>query len=64
MLHELERSRDHCVLKVAGGVKSRDLAGKVLTDAEAFGLPPHRFVQTDESGRYSAHGPLTRSFGS
>jgi hypothetical protein len=63
MLHELEGPLDHCVLKVPGGIKSRNLAGKVLTDAKVFGLPPHRFAQTDESGRDSADRPLTRLFG-
>jgi hypothetical protein len=58
VLHELEGSLDHCVLKVAGRVENRNLAGEVLTDAKMFGLPPHELTRPDEAG---CHSVLARS---
>jgi hypothetical protein len=63
VLHELEDSLDHCVLKVAGRIESRNLAGEVLTDAKVFGPPPHELTRPDEAGGDSVYGSLTRPLG-
>jgi len=54
VLHELEGSLDHCVLKVAGRVESRNLAGEVLTDAKVFGPSPHELTWSDEAAAFTS----------
>jgi hypothetical protein len=60
MLHELESTLDHCVLKIVRRIESRNLAGKVLTHAKVFGSPPHKFVWTHESRPNPVDRLLTR----
>jgi hypothetical protein len=63
VLHELEGSFDHCVLKVAGRIVGRNLAGEVLTDTKVFGPPPNELSRPDEARCDSIYGSLTRPLG-
>jgi hypothetical protein len=60
VLHGLESSFDHCVLKVSGRIVSCNLAGEVLTHAKVFGSPPDELSWPDEPGGDPVYGSLAR----
>ncbi len=64
MLHELERSLDHCVLEVSRRVERRDLASQVLTNTEMFGTPSDGLLRSDQASRNPAHRLFTTLLGS
>jgi len=63
VLHESERTFNHCVLKVCGAIKGGDPACEVLLDAKMSCFPADKLVRTDQSCRDTPDSAFLRPFG-